>query len=65
MENEHQPDWDPASEESANDQRAAYDKIRETYPVAHSEFCGWTLFQHEDLARQSRNQSGETPDDLV
>ena len=51
MENEHQPDWDPKSEEARRDQRAAYDKMRRTCPVAHSEFLGWSLFRHQDVTR--------------
>jgi cytochrome P450 len=33
------------------DQRQAYDRMRETCPVAHSEFMGWSLFRHEDVVR--------------
>lgn len=51
MENEHQPDWDPKSEETRRDQRAAYDKLRRSCPVAHSEFLGWSLFRHADIMR--------------
>jgi cytochrome P450 len=49
--NEHQPDWDPKSDEALRDQRAAYDNMRRCCPVAHSEFMGWSLFQHEDVMR--------------
>lgn len=51
MENEHQPDWDPRTEEARRDQRAAYDKMRRTCPVAHSDFLGWSLFRHGDVMR--------------
>lgn len=51
MENEHQPDWDPRTEEVRRDQRAAYDKMRRTCPVAHSDFLGWSLFRHGDVMR--------------
>jgi cytochrome P450 len=51
MENEHQPDWNPKSDETLEDQRAAYDKMRRQCPVAHSDFFGWSLFRHEDVLR--------------
>ena len=51
MENEHQPDWDPTSEESSKDQRAAFDKMRQKCPVGRSEYFGWTLFRHDDVMR--------------
>lgn len=51
MDNEHESNWDPRSEQFSKDQRAAYDKMRTTCPVAHSEFFGWSLFNHEDVMR--------------
>lgn len=51
MTNEHQPDWDPKSEEALRDQRAAYDDMRGKCPIAHSDFMGWSLFRHEDVMR--------------
>lgn len=51
MENEHQADWDPRSDEARRDQRKAYDKMRRTCPVAHSDFLGWSLFRHEDVMK--------------
>ena len=33
--------WDPRDESVLRDQRAAYDDMRELYPVAHSDFLGW------------------------
>lgn len=51
MENEHESDWDPMSEQNQKDQRAAYDQMRQKYPVAHSQFFGWTLFRHDDVMR--------------
>jgi cytochrome P450 len=44
------PDWDPRSETVQRDQLAAYDEMRERCPVAYSEFLGWSLFRHEDVA---------------
>lgn len=43
-------DWKPKSDTVLHDQRAAYDEMRERCPVAHSEFLGWSLFRHEDIA---------------
>ncbi|TWU45842.1 Erythromycin C-12 hydroxylase [Novipirellula aureliae] len=46
-----QPDWNPKSTEVLYDQRAAYDKMRKTCPVAYSEMLGWSLFRHQDIRR--------------
>ena len=43
--------WDPRDPAILNDQRAAYDEMREHCPVAHSEFLGWSLFAHDDVVR--------------
>lgn len=42
-------DWDPRDASVLEDQRAAYDEMRERCPVAYSEFMGWSLFRHEDV----------------
>jgi cytochrome P450 len=42
-------DWDPRSEGVLNDQRSAYDDMRDRCPVAKSEFLGWSLFRHADV----------------
>ena len=44
-------DWNPTSDEVLRDQRAAYDALRERCPVAWSDFLGWSLFRHQDVAR--------------
>ncbi len=43
-------DWNPRDALILEDQRRAYDEMRERCPVAHSEFLGWSLFRHEDIA---------------
>lgn len=43
-------DWDPRDETILADQRAAYETLRQTCPVAHSEFLGWSLFRHADAS---------------
>jgi Cytochrome P450 len=43
-------DWDPRNASVLEDQRRAYDEMRERCPVAHSEFMGWSVFRHEDVA---------------
>jgi cytochrome P450 len=43
-------DWDPRAASVQEDQRQAYDDMRERCPVAHSEFMGWSLFRHRDVA---------------
>lgn len=45
------PDWDPRAETVQCDQLEAYDAMRESCPVAYSEFLGWSLFRHEDVVR--------------
>lgn len=42
-------DWDPREASVLEDQRQAYDEMRERCPVAYSEFMGWSLFRHEDI----------------
>jgi cytochrome P450 len=42
-------DWDPRDASVLDDQRAAYDRMREQCPVAYSEFMGWSLFRHQDV----------------
>jgi cytochrome P450 len=42
-------DWDPRAASVQEDQRRAYDDMRERCPVAHSEFMGWSLFRHRDV----------------
>ncbi len=44
-------DWDPRDPAVLDDQRRAYDDMRERCPVAHSEFMGWSLFRHADVTR--------------
>lgn len=44
-------DWDPRSPEVFADQIGAYDRMRETCPVAHSDYLGWSLFRHADVLR--------------
>lgn len=44
-------DWDPRSPEVLADQIAAYDRMRQTCPVAYSDYLGWSVFRHEDVLR--------------
>ncbi len=48
MTDQRTDDWDPRSDAVVADQRAAYDEMRRSCPVAHSEFLGWSVFRHED-----------------
>lgn len=50
MNDEQNDDWDPQHASTLEDQRRAYDEMRERCPVAHSEFMGWSVFRHEDVA---------------
>ena len=44
-------DWDPRSEAVLADQIPAYDHMRETCSVAHSDYLGWSIFRHEDVVK--------------
>lgn len=44
-------DWDPRAHHVQSDQRAAYDTMRETCPVAWSDYMQWSLFRHADVTR--------------
>ena len=46
-----QADWNPRSAEVQSDQRTAYDDMRETCPVAWSDYMQWSLFRHADVTR--------------
>lgn len=50
MSESQHPDWDPLDPLILQDQRGAYDDMRERCPVAHSEFMGWSVFRHEHIA---------------
>lgn len=42
-------DWDPRAPHVLADQIAAYDELRGTCPVAHSEYLGWSVLRHDDV----------------
>ncbi len=44
-------DWDPRSADVLNDQRSAYDRMRERCPVAWSDYSYWSVFRHADVSR--------------
>lgn len=46
-----EPDWDPLSDATLADQRAAYDTVRERCPVAWSEAMHWSVLRHADVMR--------------
>lgn len=48
-------DWDPRAPQVVADQLAAYDAMRGRCPVAHSDYLGWTLFRHDDVAAAARD----------
>lgn len=50
MDNRPDDDWDPRSPSVLEDQRGAYDEMRETCPVAYSDFLGWSVFRYQDVA---------------
>jgi len=51
MSDTHVPDWHPDSKAVRENQRDAYDDMRERCPVAYSDARGWSIFRHEDVAR--------------
>lgn len=46
---EQAQDWNPISDDVLSDQRSAYDEMRSKCPVAHSNFLGRSLFNHNDI----------------
>ena len=42
-------DWNPRDELVLQNQRLAYDKMREKCPVMHSDFMDWSIFRHQDI----------------
>ncbi len=50
MNEKRHDNWNPREASVLEDQRRAYDEMRERCPVAHSEFLGWSLFRHKDIA---------------
>lgn len=42
-------DWDPRAPDVQSDQRAAYDAMRESCPVAFSDYLQWSFFRHADV----------------
>ncbi len=51
MSRQNPPKWDPREGSVLNDQIAVYDRMRKSCPVAHSDYLGWSLFQHADVMR--------------
>ena len=45
----HEETWNPLDASVLDDQRTAYDRMREQCPVAHSKLMSWSLFRHHDL----------------
>lgn len=50
MPHEFSEDWKPLEVATRKDPRKAFDRMREQCPVAHSNFLGWSVFRHEDIA---------------
>ena len=42
-------DWYPRRPEVQRDQISAYDRMRKEWPVAHSDYLGWSVFRHADV----------------
>lgn len=51
MNQKNPPEWDPRHGSVLTDQIAAYDRMRDSCPVAHSDYLGWSLFKHADVMR--------------
>jgi cytochrome P450 len=49
MSHDHEETWDPLDASVLDDQRRAYDRMREQCPVAHSKLMSWSLFRHDDI----------------
>jgi cytochrome P450 len=50
MGEKRQNDWNPLDSSVLKDQRQAYDEMRQRCPAAYSDFMGWSLFRHADIA---------------
>lgn len=64
MNKKQKDDWDPKDTSVLEDQRQAYDEMREKCPVAHSDFMGWSLFRHQDITpvlSDSETYSNKSP----
>lgn len=44
-------DWDPRADVVLQDQIAVYDHMRQTCPVAHSDYMNWSVFRHADVVQ--------------
>ncbi len=55
MDDTPRADWDPRAPRVQDDQRAAYDAMRETCPVAWSDYMNWSIFRHADVLRAVRD----------
>jgi cytochrome P450 len=49
MSHDHGETWNPLEASVLDDQRSAYDRMREQCPVAHSKLMSWSLFRHDDI----------------
>lgn len=49
MAEQYREDWDPRDASVQKNQTRAYDAMRNTCPVAWSEYQQWTLFRHADV----------------
>ncbi len=49
MNKDQHDDWNLRDASILEDQRRAYDEMRERCPLAHSKSLGWSLFRHEDI----------------
>lgn len=45
----HADGWDPRDADVQDDQLAAYDRMRQRCPVAHSDYLQWSVFRHADV----------------
>lgn len=50
MSHTQQDDWNPLDASVLAHQREAFDGMRARCPLAHSQFLGWSLFGHADVA---------------
>lgn len=51
MPNQPKEDWNPQQGDTLQNQRPAYDHMREHCPVAYSHYFQWSLFRHQDVSR--------------
>ena len=63
MTKQRENDWNPIGEDVLADGKAAFDRMRETCPVAYADWRGWTLFKYADVMAVSKDTEAFSSDE--